>query len=70
MPKDWIKASGPPASPEQLALDQSACQGEMKRANLNRTLKPLIETVVSPPENDLIEVYTGCMAGRGYIPRR
>lgn len=70
VPQAWHKADGTSQNVNQLALDQATCQGEMKRANLNRTLKPLIETIVSPPEQELVGVYNGCMAQRGWLPNQ
>jgi hypothetical protein len=68
-PQTWLRADGKVSSADQLALDRTVCQGEMNKANLSSTRKPLIEEIISPREQGLSQVYAGCMAQHGYIQR-
>jgi hypothetical protein len=55
--------------PAQLELDQMVCRGERQKSNLSSTRKPLIEEIMAPREQDLNQVYSGCMASKGYVQR-
>ncbi len=70
----WTRIDGRPMTPDQLTLDQTACQGEMQKTNLTNTVKSGIAFDANGPYNTkdraLDQVYVGCMAQRGYIEQK
>jgi hypothetical protein len=70
-PPTWTRVDGKPIAPDQLTLDQTACQGERQKTNLTNTVKSGISVdangVYDPKARALADVYVGCMAQRGYL---
>jgi hypothetical protein len=62
LPQEWIKADGSHGTQQQLALDTTACRGELERAQMTRTRES--------PIGAGREVYVGCMAGKGWMEAR
>jgi hypothetical protein len=58
-PATWIMADGRSSTPEQFALDQAACRGEMEKSLFTYQEKL----------NPLDAVYAGCMASHGYLQK-
>jgi hypothetical protein len=69
-PMVWTRVDGAAVIPAQLELDQTSCRGEMQRANLSSTKKPLIDEILDPREQPLNQVYDSCMASKGYVYSR
>lgn len=70
-PVTWVRADGNAPTAEQLTLDRTICQGEMQKSNLTNTVKGGVafdaNGVYDPKTRALSQVFTGCMAQRGYI---
>jgi hypothetical protein len=70
----WTRIDGQPMTPEQLTLDQTACQVEMQTSNLNDTMEGSIRFDANGSYNTKVraldKVYAGCMAQRGYTPQK
>lgn len=73
MPPEWQKVSGGPVNQEQFELDRTACQGEMQKAKLSSTMREGVtigeQGLYSPRQQAISDVYSGCMANKGYIQR-
>lgn len=63
-PKAWTRPDGKAPSPEQVALDETACHGEQQRAQLSGNFKTGLAGVER--YNQGVDVYVGCMASHGY----
>lgn len=72
-PAAWQKVDGKPVAQEQFQLDQTSCQGEMQKAKLSSTMREGVtigeQGLYSPRQQAISDVYSGCMAGKGYIQR-
>jgi PBP1b-binding outer membrane lipoprotein LpoB len=53
--ENWTRADGQPISPQQLALDKTACDGMVQKAP--------VSGLSGPPSR----IYNGCMAERGWV---
>jgi hypothetical protein len=67
-PSGWTRLDGSSVVPQRFTADETACRGEMSKANLSSTRKALIEEILSPRQQDLNQIYVGCMVERGYSP--
>lgn len=70
-PASWRRVDGAPINPQQAAVDQTFCRGEMQKSNLSATMEDDLRLGVrgffNPRDDALRNVYDGCMAQRGYI---
>lgn len=70
----WIRTDGKVVVPIQFEADQTNCLGESDKANLSSTMKyglALCESGICAPREDAVRrVFTGCMAGKGYVQRQ
>lgn len=58
----WGRIDGRPVSPDQVAIDQTICRGEMQKAAVARTAEAAIGS-----GRALNDVFLGCMASKGYL---
>jgi hypothetical protein len=69
----WIRTDGKPVVPIQFEADETNCRGESQKANLTSTMEAGIKIgeqgLYSPRQRAISEVFTGCMAGKGYVQR-
>ncbi len=65
-PTTWTKVDGRQATPEQQALDETACKGELQKARLANTANLGLMSQINAQH----DIYAGCMAQRGYIGTR
>jgi hypothetical protein len=69
----WLRVDGKPISDLQFEADQAAWRGEMQKAKLSSTMEGGIvlgpNGPYSPRQNAISDVYSGCMAQRGYVQR-
>jgi hypothetical protein len=63
-PVNWVKADGKAPTELQFELDQTACRGEMQKANLSSPAEPSFGY-----GRAMADVLAGCMAQRGYVRR-
>lgn len=66
----WMRADGQPIYPQQFALDRAACTGEVQKTNLAAGRNTVYNPDVFGYTGPLLAVFNGCMADRGYLPRR
>lgn len=70
-PKGWQRADAKPSTPDQLALDETVCRGEMQKSRLSSTMEAGISIgpngLYSPKAMAVEQVYDGCMAQRGWV---
>ena len=73
-PTQWVRVDNRPVEPMQLQADETACRGEMQKANLSSTMEPGVSIgpggIYSPRAKAVNEVYQGCMAQRGYLAQK
>ncbi len=60
----WSRPDGQAVSPQQIALDRAACEGEMQKANMSAGENH----VILGQSRGMRAVYNGCMASKGYLP--
>jgi hypothetical protein len=69
----WLRVDGKPVSDLQFEADQAACRGEMQKAKLSSNMESGVvlgpNGLYSPRQNAISDVYSGCMAQRGYVQR-
>lgn len=72
-PPAWLRVDGKPVSDLQFEADEAACKGEMQKAKLSSTMREGVtigpDGLYSPRQNAISDVYSGCMAQRGYVQR-
>jgi hypothetical protein len=69
----WIRADGAVSTPQQFEIDQTVCKGEAQKANASGTVIPIggmYGAAAAVNRNNAInDVFSGCMAQRGYLLR-
>jgi hypothetical protein len=67
-PPVWVKVDGTNPSPQQFEIDSKVCRGESQKANASGTMpSTLIGAAIR--KDALEDVYSGCMAQKGYLLR-
>jgi hypothetical protein len=69
----WIRTDGKPVAALQFEADETNCRGESQKARLSSTLREGVtigeQGLYSPRQQAIGDVFTGCMAGKGYVQR-
>jgi hypothetical protein len=66
LPQTWTRADGQPIEAAQLDVDKTVCRGEMDAANNAAGNNARLHPEVFGYSEDMISVYSGCMAQNGY----
>ena len=67
LPSAWKRTDGLPVPSLQLEADEQACHGELTKAMLDAPNRPYGNDAFGYQPAS-IDIYRGCMAGRGYLP--
>jgi hypothetical protein len=66
LPQSWRRADGQSLDAGQFDLDKTVCRGEMDRANMAAGNNARLNPETWGYTDDMISVYSGCMAQNGY----
>lgn len=63
-PTSWTRPDGQTPATAQLQLDETACRGEVDKANMDAGEN----RVILGESRAMRSVFDGCMASKGYLP--